>query len=76
MNYKNELKEIHPMKNFARSLFAVLVFTFITSHVSFAAHYFPPSCSRVPEIDPAMGTGALALLGGAIMVIRGRSRAK
>jgi hypothetical protein len=28
----------------------------------------------VPEIDPAMGAGALALLGGAVMVIRGRVR--
>jgi hypothetical protein len=26
----------------------------------------------VPEIDPAMGAGALALLGGALMVIRSR----
>jgi hypothetical protein len=28
-----------------------------------------------PEIDPAMGTSALALLGGAIMVLRGRRKA-
>ena len=27
----------------------------------------------VPEIDPSMGVGALALLGGAIMVMRGRA---
>ena len=28
----------------------------------------------VPEIDPAMGIGALALLSGAILVIRARRR--
>lgn len=28
----------------------------------------------VPEIDPAAATGALALLGGAILVLRGRQK--
>jgi hypothetical protein len=28
----------------------------------------------VPEIDPGMGVNALALLGGALLVIRGRRR--
>ena len=30
--------------------------------------------SAAPEIDPATGIGALALLSGAILVIRGRRR--
>ena len=56
------------MKNSARSLVAVLSVTLIVTHAAFA--------TLVPEIDPAMGMGALALLGGSIMVIRGRSRAR
>jgi len=54
------------MKNSVRSLLAVLAVTCIATHAAFA--------SIVPEIDPAMGVGALALLGGSIMVIRGRFR--
>jgi hypothetical protein len=54
------------MKNSARSLLAVLAVTLIANHAAFAF--------AVPEIDPAMGVGALALLGGSIMVIRGRFR--
>jgi hypothetical protein len=56
------------MKYSARSLLAVLVATLVAAHAAFAS-------PTVPEIDPAMGAGALALLGGAIMVIRGRVRA-
>jgi len=59
------------MKNFICNFLAVLAVTLIASHVSFARETVD-----VPEIDPAMGTGALALLGGAIMVIRGRARTK
>jgi hypothetical protein len=59
------------MKNFFRSLLAILVVTLISTHSLFASYPVP-----VPEIDPAMGTGALALLGGTIMVIRGRAKAK
>jgi hypothetical protein len=53
------------MKNL-RSLIAVLAVVIIASHTAFAAG--PPT----PEIDPAMGTAALALLSGGILVIRGR----
>jgi uncharacterized membrane protein len=55
------------MKNFIRNFFAVLAVMFVASHAAFAK-------VSVPEIDPSMGAGALALLGGAIMVIRGRSK--
>ena len=51
-----------------RTLLAVLTVTLIATHASFAVP------STTPEIDPAMGTGALALLGGAILVIRGRRK--
>lgn len=54
------------MKNFLRTGIAVLAVTLAASSFSYAA--------AVPEIDPSMGAGALALLGGAIMVIRGRKR--
>ena len=53
-----------------RTLLAVLAVTLIAVHASFAT----PAVGT-PEIDPAMGTGALALLGGAILVIRGRRKA-
>jgi hypothetical protein len=56
------------MKISARYLLALLAVTVISTHAAFAF--------TVPEIDPAMGTGALALLGGAIMVIRGRTKGK
>jgi hypothetical protein len=50
-----------------RNLLAVLAVTVFATHVSFAG-------LPAPEIDPGMGIGALALLGGAIMVIRGRAK--
>jgi hypothetical protein len=70
------------MNRLTRNLLAVAVFTFVASHTSFAGPIPDrPPCffcwgdpHAVPEIDPAMGAGALALIGGAIMVIRGRSR--
>ena len=53
------------MKNFLRTGLAVLAITLAASSCYAAA---------VPEIDPSMGAGALALLGGAVMVIRGRRK--
>jgi hypothetical protein len=61
------------MKAFGRNLLAILAMTFALSHASFA-RFGPPD--PAPEIDPAMAVGALALLGGSIMVIRGRIKAK
>jgi hypothetical protein len=72
------------MKNLLRACLVLLALTVVGSRVSYAADHpilcalFPRLCSTdkapdpVPEIDPAMGAGALALLGGAVMVIRGR----
>jgi hypothetical protein len=58
------------MKYF-RQLLAVVAITFIATHTAFAA--LPGGGGGgAPEIDPAMGMGALAFLGGAILVIRGR----
>ena len=56
------------MKNSARYLLALLAVLAISTHAVFAAP------GAVPEIDPAMGAGAIALMGGAIMVMRGRVR--
>jgi|GEM_PF-3272329 hypothetical protein len=53
--------------NSFRKLLAVLVVTVVATHTSFAG-----LGGGAPEIDPAMGMGALAFLGGAILVIRGR----
>jgi hypothetical protein len=49
-----------------KTSFAVLAVTLTASSLCHAA--------AVPEIDPSMGAGALVLLGGAIMVIRGRRK--
>ena len=61
----------------ARSFLAVLAVTLVVSHVASAT---PPCAAAVckieaPEIDPSLGMGALALLSGAILVIRGRKKA-
>jgi hypothetical protein len=52
-----------------RSLLAVFAVTLIATHASLAV------TAGTPEIDPAMGSGALALVGCAIMMIRGRGKA-
>ena len=49
-----------------RSLLAVAAVTLMVSHAAFA--------TPAPEIDPGMGAGALALVGSAILVIRGRRK--
>lgn len=57
------------MKSVIRNLSALLVVTLVATRHAFAG-------AITPEIDPAMGAGAIALLAGAIMVIRGRARVK
>ncbi len=54
---------------FLRSSLALLI-------VLFAAHSQAHATGGmgVPEIDAAMATGGLALLGGIILVVRGRRR--
>jgi uncharacterized membrane-anchored protein len=51
-----------------RNLLAILAVIVIATQVSFAAQGF------APEVNPEMGLAALALLGGAIAVIRGRAK--
>jgi hypothetical protein len=53
------------MKCFRISI-AVLAVTVIATHAAFAGF-------GTPEIDPGTGMAALALLSGAILVIRGRA---
>ena len=60
------------MKNFFRSFLSVLAVTMIASHLGYAG---VPIIPQAPEMDPAMGAGALILLGGGIMIIRGRLKA-
>jgi len=57
------------MRRLVRDILAVLAVTVVAVRASFGLHVV-----SVPEIDSAMSIGALTLLGGAIMVIRGRSR--
>jgi hypothetical protein len=51
-----------------RTLLAVLTVTLLATHASFAVP------TPAPEIDPSMSLAPLMLLGGAILLIRGRSR--
>jgi hypothetical protein len=71
------------MKMFIRNAFAVLFLSFLSVAVGHSqdknggacglgTHH---ACADTPEINPAMGAGALALIGGVVMVIRGRRRA-
>jgi len=54
---------------FLRSSLALLIVLLAAQSHAHAAYSM-----SVPEIDPAMTTGGLALLGGAILVVRGRRR--
>jgi hypothetical protein len=59
------------MIKFARtslSVFSVVLLIVV------AAHAKCDSCVPAPEIDPAMGLGALALIGGVAATLRGRRR--
>ncbi len=59
---------------FYRQFLAVLVILLIATHPAFAGIPDGGGGGGAPEIDPAMGMGALAFLSGAILVIRGRVR--
>jgi hypothetical protein len=61
------------MKYF-RQFLAVVVITLIATHTAFAGIPDGGGGGGAPEIDPATGMGALAFIGGAILVIRGRIR--
>jgi hypothetical protein len=52
-----------------RKLIAVMLLVLGTSSVSMAA-----SWTSVPEIDPTSSMAAMALLAGAVLVIRGRRK--
>lgn len=69
----SDVKEVSLMKSIVRNLSALLAVTLVASHHAFAC---VPVAAVTPEIDPSMGSGALALLAGAIMVIRGRAPVK
>ena len=58
--------------NFFRQFLAVLAVTLIATHASYAGIPDGGGGGGAPEIDPSMGIGALAVLSGAILVIRGR----
>jgi len=55
-----------------RQILAVMVMLLITTHPAFAGIPDGGGGGGAPEIDPAVGMGALAFLSGAILVIRGR----
>jgi hypothetical protein len=67
----NSANEGIQMKKFAFNAFAVLAFSLGLVTVSHAL----PNPQIAPEVDPAVGISALALIGGAVMVIRGRRKA-
>ena len=56
------------MKTLLRNSLAVLVAVCFLTANAHALFY------TVPEIDPSMGAGALAVMGGVIAMVRGRRR--
>ena len=56
------------MKAYFRELLAILAVTIVAAPASLGLR-FP-----APEIDPAMGVAPLMLLGGVILILRGRSK--
>jgi hypothetical protein len=67
------------MKNLLRASFLLVAFIAVAPRASYAdacvygaGEHCPDR--KVPEIDPGMGASALALLGGALMVIRSRAK--
>ena len=57
------------MIKFTRTTLAVL---WVVLLATAAAHAKCDSCVPAPEMDPATGLGALALIGGVAAAIRGR----
>jgi hypothetical protein len=52
---------------------ALLILGTGTAAMAGECFYCPPITS-VPEIDPAMAASAMALIGGAVLIIRGRRK--
>jgi hypothetical protein len=70
------------MKILGLKSFSVLVLMIVVSKCAYAGqndHHHPypwyPIYHHAPEIDPAVGIGALALLSGSLAVMRGRVKA-
>jgi hypothetical protein len=53
---------------------AAAAVTLLTSGAAFAQSKFTPPTPAVPEIDALAGLAALAVVGGAVALIRERSR--
>jgi hypothetical protein len=76
------------MKLFVRNAFAVLVVTLVgvgAGHALKGNNNYDGPCgydtghacpANSPEIDPELGAGALVLIGGGAIVIRGRRKVK
>jgi len=67
------------MRRFAKEampfIIAVALLILGTATVSMAGICdLPPALPAVPEIDPAMAASAVALIGGALLIIRGRNK--
>jgi hypothetical protein len=61
------------MIKFTRISLAVLSVTVMAVAV---AHATPPcvTCPAAPEISPELGAGAMAMIGGVVMILRGRRK--
>ena len=60
------------MMKTCRTLLTAFAFTAIATQASFALHRKPAPTppSSVPEINPALATGALALIAGSVLILR------
>jgi len=66
------------MHKLAKAMLPAVVVTLLilgtgTAAIAGECFYCPPITS-VPEIDPAMAASAMTLIGGAVLIIRGRRK--
>jgi len=74
---KNAVSFGGPMNKLAKAMLPAVVVGLLilgTGTVAVAALPLCGPVTPVPEIDPAMAASALALIGGAVLIIRGRHK--
>lgn len=53
---------------------AVALMAVGSAGAALAGYHQPPNCGHLPEIDPSLATGGIALIAGAVILLRERYR--